>query len=125
MSVVLDAGAFIAVERADRRVAAMFRVAQQHGLRVRTSAAVVAQIWRADPRQARLARILQGVQEVSLDARSSRHVGATLESSGTSDVVDGHVATLVSSGDSLLTSDPGAIAHLLGVLGVDATVVGV
>ncbi len=45
-----------AIDRRDRAVAAMLRVAQLARLPVRTSAAVVGQVWRDGARQANLAR---------------------------------------------------------------------
>ena len=52
MALVLDAGGLIAIDRLDRAVGAMLRVAQQEKLPVRTSAAVVAQVWRNGSLQA-------------------------------------------------------------------------
>ena len=46
-ALVLDAGAFVAVERGDRRVAAMLRMAERSGLELRSNGAVLAQVWRA------------------------------------------------------------------------------
>jgi len=46
-ALVLDAGAFIAVDRNDRSMIARLRVAQLHGHELRTSAIVIAQVWRS------------------------------------------------------------------------------
>ena len=56
---VLDAGAFVAVDRADRTMIARLRAAQRDGLELRTTGIVIAQVWR-DPggRQAILAQLL-------------------------------------------------------------------
>ena len=64
MKAVLDAGAFVAVEKRDRKVGAMLRVLQQRRVPLWTSAAVVAQVWRDGRKQAPLARILDGVGAV-------------------------------------------------------------
>lgn len=123
MALVLDAGALIAVERRDRRVGALLRVAQRDAIPVRTSAAVVAQVWRDGARQANLARVLGGVDERDLDPRSARRIGELLREAGTSDAVDGHVALLAAAGDAVLTSDPDDLRKLLAVRGVEATVI--
>lgn len=94
MSLVLDAGALIAVERGD------------HGSTV-VPAGVVGQAWRGSGRQARLARLLNArdvLVEPLTDARP-RAAGALCGSAGTADVTDAsvvlaarhHHATVVSS----------------------------
>jgi len=123
VSVILDAGALVAVERRDRRVGAMLRIAQVEGLRVRTSAAAVAQVWRGGARQAHLARVLAGVAAVGLDLAAGKHVGILLGASGTNDVVDAHVAMLVGDGDQVLTSDSEDLRQLLGARAVQARLI--
>jgi hypothetical protein len=123
MTTVLDAGALVAIDRRDRRVGAMLRVLQQEHAPVRTSAGAVAQVWRHGARQANLARILAGVAVVDLDLTAAKRVGELLRDSGSSDVVDAHVATLAHSGDSLLTSDPVDLKALLDTRNVTANIV--
>jgi hypothetical protein len=120
MAVVLDAGALIAVDRRIQRVQALLLVAQRQGLRVRTSSAVVAQVWRDGSRQANLVRVLGGVQIAPLDPATGRRIGELLARTASADVVDGHVAMLVETGDSVLTSDAGDLAGLLRTRGVAA-----
>jgi len=50
VAIVLDAGVLIGVDRRDRRVGALLRIAQRERIPVRTSAAVVAQAWRGAAR---------------------------------------------------------------------------
>ncbi|MGH3903907.1 MAG: hypothetical protein ACRDTE_06945 [Pseudonocardiaceae bacterium] len=123
MSLVLDAGALLAIERRDRRVGALLRVAQQERIVVRTSPAAVAQVWRHGARQAQLARTLAGVAALPLDLDTGRRLGALLGATDSCDVVDAHVASLARAGDRVLTSDPDDLRHLLDALSVDATVV--
>lgn len=123
MSLVLDAGALLAIDRRDRRLGALLRLAQQERIVVRTSPAAVAQVWRHGARQAQLARVLAGVAAQPLDLGVGKRLGALLAASRTCDVVDAHVASLASAGDTVLTSDPDDLRHLLGGLSVDATVV--
>ncbi|MGH3815736.1 MAG: hypothetical protein ACRDUV_25350 [Pseudonocardiaceae bacterium] len=123
MSLVLDAGALLAIDRRDRRVGALLRVAQQERIAVRTSPAAVAQVLHHSARQARLARVLAGVAAPPLDLRTGRLLGALLATSRTRDAVDAHVASLAHTGDLVLTSDPEKLQHLLDALSIDATVV--
>jgi hypothetical protein len=122
MALVLDAGGLIAVDRHDRRVGAMLRVAQQERMPVRTCATVVAQVWRNGSRQANLARVLTGVEAVSLDLNSGKSVGEVLALSNAADVVDGHLGSIVRSGDTVLTSDAADVKRILKARKVDATV---
>ena len=122
MALVLDAGGLIAVDRLDRTVGAMLRVAQQDKLPVRTSAVVVAQVWRNGSLQANLARVLAGVDAATLDGAIGRSVGEILAFSKTADVVDGHLGLDVQSGDTVLTSDAEDIKKILAARGVGATV---
>lgn len=113
MTVVLDAGALIAIDRRDRKIGAMLRIAQQQRMAVRSGAGVVAQVWRDGSRQANLSRVLSGVDVAALDLPVAKRVGVLLGAVDRSDVVDGHVARLVEPGDQLLTSDPDDMRALL------------
>ena len=121
MALVLDAGGLIAVDRLDRKVGAILRVAEQEKMSVRTSAAVVAQVWRNGSLQANLARVLAGIEAASLDGVTGRSVGELLALSSTTDVVDGHLGIIVRSGDTVLTSDPKDLKKILNARGVSAT----
>ena len=123
MSLVLDAGALLAIERRDRQVGAMLRVAQQERIAVRTSPAAVAQVWRHGSRQVLLARILAGVAAPPLDLDTGKRLGVLLGAAGCSDVVDAHVASLARAGDRVLTSDPDDLRGILDALSVDVDVV--
>jgi hypothetical protein len=123
MVLVLDAGALIAIELRDRAVGSVLELAQRDAVRVITSAAAAAQVWGDGARQANLARVLAGVDIRALDRSAARQVGALLRRSGTSDVVDAHVAVLAADGDWVLTSDAGDIEHLLDSHGTRATIV--
>lgn len=123
MSLVLDAGALIAIDRRDRRVGAMLRVAQQERVVIRTSPAAVAQVWRHGSRQGHLARILAGVAAPPLDLETGRRLGTLLAATGGSDVVDAHVASLAGTGDQVLTSDPDDLGRLLDAISVQASVI--
>ncbi len=85
----------------------------------------MAQVWRDAARQVNLTRALRGFDVVALDASASREIGSLLAVTGTSDVVDGHLALLAADGDDVLTSDSGDMGVLLSSSGVSATVLGV
>jgi hypothetical protein len=121
-TVVLDAGGLIAVDRRDRAVGAMLRVAKNQAIPVRTSAAVVAQVWRNGPLQANLSKVLAGVDIAPLDGPTGRRIGEVLARSKTTDVVDGHLAFIVQAEDTVLTSDPDDLRKILHARGVRATV---
>ena len=81
----------------DPSVGALLCVAQHELIPVRTSAAVVAQLWRHGGHQAQWARVLAGVAAPPLDLGTGKHLGALLGTSRTCDVGDAHVASLTTS----------------------------
>lgn len=123
MKAVLDAGAFVAIEKRDRRVGALLRVLQRHRVPLWTSAAVVAQIWRDGRKQALVAQILGGVGVRALATGDDRRTGELLARTHTNDVVDGHVALMVDDGDQVLTRDPDDLERLLRAREVRASLV--
>ncbi len=105
----LDAGALIALERRDRRVAAMLKVAQSHRLEISVPTGVIGQVWRDGSRQALLARLLAAddVELVVLDAETARAAGVLCGRSRTKDVIDASVALCARAREhKVLTSDP-------------------
>lgn len=109
---VLDAGALLAWDRRDRAVAVRLEAARRHGLDLRTTAIVVAQVWRDGARQARLAGLLKGTEVVSVDERLGREAGALLGRSRMADPIDATVVLVAAPGDRVLTSDPDDIRLL-------------
>ncbi len=116
---VLDAGAFLAVERGDRDVVALVKRERLAGRSPVTSGGVVAQVWRGGRgRQATVARMLAGVDVTAIDDGLGRRAGTLLARAGQSDVIDATVVCLAVDGDDILTSDPGdlrALAHAAGI----------
>jgi predicted nucleic acid-binding protein len=108
-AVVLDAGAFIAFEKNDRKVRTLVELALAHGAPLWTTGGVVAQVWRDGSRQARLARLLGSdlVRVQPLDREEAQATGAICGEAGTKDVVDASVVLLARKhGAPILTSDP-------------------
>jgi hypothetical protein len=122
MKAILDAGALVAVDRRDRGMGAQLRVLQRQGTPLRTSAAVVGQVWRDGRTQVNLARVLAGVGIEALGTADGKRIGELLGQAGSADVVDAHVALLASPADVVLTSDPGDIRTLVEARGVAARV---
>jgi hypothetical protein len=123
-ALVLDAGAFVAVDRGARAIMAHQRVAHQAGLELRSTGVVIAQVWR-DPagRQANLARLLRSVDVKPVDERLGREAGVLLGEAGTTDAVDASVVAVSASGDRILTSDAGDIGALVSASGRSIVVV--
>ncbi len=117
MSLLLDAGALIAVERGDRDTAALIEVARQEHRAVIVPAGVAGQVWRGGGRQVRLARLLNArdVLVEPLTDAGARAAGVLCGVAGTTDVIDAsvvllarrHTATVISSDRAdLETLDP-------------------
>ncbi|MBW3667666.1 MAG: PIN domain nuclease [Actinobacteria bacterium] len=105
MTLVLDAGALLAIERGDRDVVALLKRGLLAGRSPRTHGGVVGQVWRGGSRQARLAALLPGVDVVPLDDALGRRAGVLLARCRTADVVDAAVVLLADDGDLVVTSD--------------------
>ena len=88
MSVVLDAGALIALERGDILIGSRIHSTRQSGIPLKTHGGVIAQVWRGGRDQARLARALRMVETVPLDEELGRQAGVLLARSGLSDAID-------------------------------------
>lgn len=104
-AVVLDAGALIGVERANRRVIRLLELAGD----IHVPAGALAQVWRNPARQVRLVRVLGSVGVVihPLDDDVARGAGQLCASTGTSDVIDASVVILTRLVQGVaVTSDP-------------------
>jgi hypothetical protein len=112
-ALVFDAGGLIALDRGSREIGAMLAAATETGIEAVTSTACVAQAWRDPARQARLTRALAGFLERPLDPSAARDCGHLLAAARTSDIADAAVALVVEDGDTVVTSDPQDIEHLL------------
>jgi hypothetical protein len=108
VGVVLDAGAFIALERRDRVMVELARRFVSSRTSLVTSAGVVAQIWRGGSgRQVPVAFLLRRTTVVDLTYPVARLIGRVLGARGRSDPIDGHVALLARErGWPILSSDP-------------------
>jgi hypothetical protein len=107
MSLVLDAGALLALERNDRVMWRRFKSAMLSGIAPVTHGGVVGQVWRGKgPRQALLAAALAGVDVRSLDDALGRAAGELLAKARMTDVVGAALLLVAEEGDQIATSDP-------------------
>jgi hypothetical protein len=114
---VLDAGAFLAVEQGSRDVVALIKRERLAGRTPLTCGGVVAQVWRGGRgRQVPLARLMAGANVVPIDDGLGRRAGVLLGRAGGSDAIDAAVVCLAADGDDILTSDPGDL-HTLAQAG--------
>ncbi len=60
-ALVLDAGALIAIERGDRKVLALCKIATVDGASVVVPTGVIGQVWRDGARQAQIARLIEAI----------------------------------------------------------------
>lgn len=105
MTLVLDSGALVALERNERAMWVRLKGALLASDPPLTHAGVVGQVWRGGPRQARLSQALAGVDIRVLDEALSRAAGQLLASSGLADVIDAAVVLLAQDGDEIVTLD--------------------
>jgi predicted nucleic acid-binding protein len=118
VTLLLDAGAFVAMERNDRAMLRRLKAAQRAGVPPVTHGGVVAQVWRGGSgRQGLLARVLTAVEVAALDDALGRTAGVLLARAGLSDAIDAALAALARHGDHLLTSDAGDLAMLVTASG--------
>lgn len=103
---VLDAGALIAFERAEKRVAAFLEEVIEGDEEILIPASALAQVWRGGPRSARLARLTAGSHGDPLDESRAKEVGERLADRGADDIADGHVLCCALDRDAVvITSD--------------------
>jgi predicted nucleic acid-binding protein len=112
LRLVLDAGAFIAVERGDVETVALIARSRRNGVKMVTVSPVVAQVWSDGRKQATLARLLAGVDVIAPTDEAAKRAGVLLRRTKMSDAVDALVADLCRVDDLLLTSDDGDLKLL-------------
>lgn len=112
---VIDSGFLIGLERRSAKPAALAEELRSGRIHGHVPAGVIAQVWRGDPKQHAVMRLLKAhtVHIHPLTEQAAHNVGMLLGESKTSDVVDGHVVLLARGFDAqVVTSDPGDVAKL-------------
>jgi len=106
MTLVLDSGALLALERNDRPMWRRMKAAYLAGQVPVSHGGVVGQAWRGrGPRQALLARALAAIDVRALDEVLGRQAGELLAAARQDDVVDAALVLLAADGDHIVTSD--------------------
>jgi hypothetical protein len=118
MSLVLDSGALIALEKNDRAMWRRLKAALlAKGVPV-SHGGIVGQTWRGGgPRQALLALALDGIDVRPLDESLGRAAGSLLARDGGDDVIDAALVLLAEDGDDIVTSDAEGLEPLAARLG--------
>ena len=121
MRLILDAGAFVAVERLDRDIIAVIKHELIEGRTPLTHGGIIGQVWRGGGtgRQANLSRFVSAVEITPLDESLGRRAGLLLGRSRRKDVIDAALVLLASDGDLVLTSDPQDLQPLASFAGLD------
>ncbi len=119
---VLDAGAFIGVERRKGRANALLMKALRNQIPMITSAGVVAQVWRGgNAQQVPLALLLARVSVHDLTNDVAKTLGLMLKLTRTRDPIDAHIVYLAREYDwPILTSDPNDILSIDPTVTVEA-----
>lgn len=117
MSLVLDAGALIALERNERPMWIRLKAAQLEGDVPITHAGVLGQVWRDGARQARLSQALAAIDVRALDEPLGRAAGQLLAAAKRADVIDAAVVLLATDGDEIITLDAADLAALAAASG--------
>ncbi|HTN99417.1 MAG TPA: hypothetical protein VL068_01980 [Microthrixaceae bacterium] len=117
MTLILDTGALVALERNERQMWVRLKAAQLQGVLPVTHVGVIGQAWRGGPRQARLAQALGGIEVRVLDESLGRTVGELLGSTGLADVIDAAVVLLANDGDEIVTVDHDDLGQLAAASG--------
>lgn len=111
----LDAGALIAYERGEERVRELLTVAYARGLVPTIPAIALAEVWRGDAKDARVARLLKVCVIETIDERLARMAGSLRRAVPGAGTIDACIAAGVRRrGDAIATSDPRDMRALLG-----------
>lgn len=110
---VLDTGALLAADRAERRWVVLWDHMVRNDIVPVIPAGVVGQSWRGGPRAARMARLLAAAEVVALEDARARAAGELCGKAGTADPIDASVVLAAKSAlATVVTSDPEDIRQL-------------
>lgn len=126
MTMICDAGAFVALGRNDRAMWRRLKAELLAGTPPMTHGGVVAQVWRGGHgRQFPLSRAFAGVDVAALDGDLGRRAGVLLARARRDDAIDAAVVVLASDDDRIVTSDPEDIRRLVEAAGLHVDVIAV
>ena len=111
----LDAGALIAYERGQERIRKILAISYERGFVPTIPAVALAEVWRGDAKDARIARLLKACSIEVVDERLARAAGGLRRATPGADAIDACIAVGVRRrGDTIATSDPDDMRALLG-----------
>jgi predicted nucleic acid-binding protein len=111
----LDAGALIAYERGEQRIREILAVAYARGQVPTIPAIALAEVWRGDAKDARVARLLKACSIEAVDERLAREAGRLRGRTPDAGTIDACIAAGVKKrGDAIATSDTDDMRALLG-----------
>ncbi len=111
----LDAGALIAYERGEERIREILAVGYARGFVPTIPAVALAEVWRGDAKDARIARLLKASSIETVDERLARAAGSLRRTTPGAGTIDACIAVGVRRrGDAIATSDPDDMRTLLG-----------
>jgi predicted nucleic acid-binding protein len=111
----LDAGALIAYERGGERIREVLAVGYARGLVPTIPAIALAEVWRGDAKDARVARLLKACSIEPVDERVARAAGKLRRAIPGAGTIDACIVVGVRRrGDAIATSDPEDMLTLLG-----------
>lgn len=117
-ALILDAGAFIAIERNDRSTVALLKAAHKNSLSLRSNGGVVAEVWRGGlGNQVPLARLLAAVELLPVDGDLGRSAGVLIRDTDGGSAIDATVVAIAREGDQIVTSDQSTIQALVNFSG--------
>jgi len=117
---VLDAGAFIALERRSQFMLGILDEVLRGRIEIVLPRTVIAQVWRGTPRQANVGRLVAAGRSRGglviideLTAERAKDIGVRIGLTSHADIVDVHVALAAADrGHAVLTSDDSDIARV-------------
>lgn len=123
MTLILDTGALVALDRGDRSMWRRLKLELAAGEVPALHGGIVGQAWRGGARQALLARALAAFDVRPLDEPLGRRAGVLLARAKRADVVDAALVLLANDGDTIVTSDPKDITALARAADLDVEIV--
>lgn len=111
----LDAGALIAYERGEERIREILAIGYARGFVPTIPTIALAEVWRGDAKDARVARLLKASSIETVDERLARAAGSLRRAIPGAGTIDACIAVGVRRrGDAIATSDPDDMRALLG-----------
>jgi hypothetical protein len=124
VTLILDSGALIALERNDRAMWRRLEAAHLSGSVPVSHGGVIGQARRGPgPRQTPLTKALDGIDVRPLDDALGRAAGELLTETRRRDVIDAALVLLARDGDHVVTSDPDDLEPLARAAGCHVEIV--